>query len=438
MSVAVTIKGIHFADFHLGVDTVGPLDPVTRLNGRVMDYLDALDALKEFAYEEDIDLVLFAGDAFHRHNPDPTYVREFGDRIVALAEHCPVVLLPGNHDLPGSIDRASAVDIFDTLRVQNVVVGWDYEVHSVRSVHGTVQVVTVPYPIKQQLLTNKELRGAPGQVKAHIRDRMEAKIRKLASQVDPDLPAILLGHFSVDTALWGSEHRLMVGADASVRLSSLIEYPWDYVALGHLHNFQDLTEEIQDSSLKIPPVVYSGSLERIDFGEEHDDKGFVLFEISKETTKYEFVQTDARPYMTVEINVSRLKNQTERVVQKISKSHLKDAVVRVKVTTDSSIKVRRQDIYKAIESAGAYCIHSLNIFQEDPDVEPYRELVSEEGVPISQLPHPDALKLYLRSLGNKGKELDSLCSLGNEIIEEVQHEQERSRAGRVTRRSRGS
>ena len=45
--------------------------------------------------------------------------------------------------------------------------------------------------------------------------------------------------------------------------------PFDYVALGHLHRFQNV------NGSHFPPVVYSGSIERVDFGERKEEKGFV-------------------------------------------------------------------------------------------------------------------------------------------------------------------
>ena len=138
------LRVIHFADFHLGVDTHGPKDPETSLNGRILDFLDSLDALIDFACDEDVDLVIFAGDAFHKHSPEPTLLDLFAGRIVKLAGQCPVVLLVGNHDVPGNIDKSSALDIFDTLNVTNVIVGMNYEVHKVQTKRGMVQEGDLP------------------------------------------------------------------------------------------------------------------------------------------------------------------------------------------------------------------------------------------------------------------------------------------------------
>src|SRR3990167_1356252 len=125
------MKIIHFADFHLAIDSYGPMDPETHLNGRVMDFLYSFDTLIDFAVDEDVDIAIFAGDAFHKPSPDPTLLGLFGERIVRLSEQCPVVLVVGNHDASGNADKASALDVFATLRTPNVYVCWDYITHNI-------------------------------------------------------------------------------------------------------------------------------------------------------------------------------------------------------------------------------------------------------------------------------------------------------------------
>jgi exonuclease SbcD len=75
----------------------------------------------------------------------------------------------------------------------------------------------------------------------------------------------------------------MLGSDL-VLSGSLVKNPaFSYVALGHIHKPQDLNEGQQ------PPVVYPGSIERVDFGEAQDDKFFVIAHIqSGEATRVEW------------------------------------------------------------------------------------------------------------------------------------------------------
>src|SRR5690348_16714630 len=110
------MKLLHFADLHLGVENYGSLNPSTGLSTRVDDFLHAFDTIIDVAIVEEVDAVLFAGDAFKNRDPSPTLQRMYARRIRRLAEaQIPTVLLTGNHDLPSIMARATAIDIYQAL-----------------------------------------------------------------------------------------------------------------------------------------------------------------------------------------------------------------------------------------------------------------------------------------------------------------------------------
>ena len=115
---------LHFSDVHIGVESYGSTDPDTGLSTRLMDFLATFDEVVDFALNNSVDLVLFAGDAYKSRDPSQTHQREFARRIARLSrEGVPVFLLVGNHDLPHVASRATALDIFPTLSVPNVTIG---------------------------------------------------------------------------------------------------------------------------------------------------------------------------------------------------------------------------------------------------------------------------------------------------------------------------
>jgi exonuclease SbcD len=258
------IRLLHFADLHVGMENYGRLDSATGVNGRVLDFLHRFDELIDYGLEREVDLVIFAGDAFKTRRPNPTYQRAFARRVKRLADAgVPIVLLVGNHDLPTMAQQANSIDIFRTLDVPNVVVGWEEEVHLIETRRGPVQVAAVPYPVRQRLLSQKEYRGLSiRELDDELQTVVAKVIQAMAKQLDPDIPSVLAAHLSVSGALFGSERSVMLGRDAVVLKSVLADPAWDYVALGHIHMHQSLNGDDH------PPVVYSGSLERIDSGEE--------------------------------------------------------------------------------------------------------------------------------------------------------------------------
>ena len=103
----MSLKVVHFADVHLGVENYGRLDPQTGLSTRLTDFLGSIDTIIDTALEGAADLVLFCGDAFKTRDPSPTYQREFARRIRRLSQGgVPTVLVAGNHDVPNAVGRA--------------------------------------------------------------------------------------------------------------------------------------------------------------------------------------------------------------------------------------------------------------------------------------------------------------------------------------------
>nr|MCU0480588.1 exonuclease subunit SbcD [Anaerolineae bacterium] len=146
------IRVLHFADTHIGMENYGRIDPEYGLNSRVLDYLRRMDDMVDYAREHDVDLVIFAGDAFKTRTPNPTYQREFAHRIRALSELAPTVMLIGNHDIAPAILRASSIEIYATLAVPNVWVADEYTTQRVSTKRGDVIVGSAPYPMRARIL----------------------------------------------------------------------------------------------------------------------------------------------------------------------------------------------------------------------------------------------------------------------------------------------
>lgn len=339
------IRLLHFADVHIGMENYGGIDRNTGISSRVMDFIRRMNEIAAYAEENDADLVIFAGDAFKTRSPDPTYVREFARRIKRLSDQCPVVVLVGNHDIPSMVQKASSVEIFHTLEVGGVLVGRTDALHTVETKRGPVQVATVPYPMRQRLLGELSTRGlSVGRVDELLRQQVEMLIRNLAEQVNPDIPAVLTGHFTVSGARLGSEKDIMLGRDVAVMKSALLDPVWDYIALGHIHYHQDLNEG------SYPPIVYSGSIERIDFGEEGAPKGFCWVELARGETHYEFVELNARPFLTIRVDVRGEEDPTPAIVKAIQRHDVTEAVVRMIITAtpENEPKIRDREIVAAL------------------------------------------------------------------------------------------
>ena len=406
------MKILHFSDSHIGIDTHGSIDPETKLNIRVLDALDSLDAMIDMAVEEKVDIALFAGDAFHRHSPTQSYVNEFGRRMLRLRRQCPVVLLVGNHDMPGG-DRASALEIYKTLEVQDIIVGNKCELLKIETNSGILQVVTIPYPNRTWLDSKDVYRNSAEIVSRMLKEETALRIRNLASQVDTKLPAVMLGHFTAEGCQYSSERSAFISnSDAAVSLDELLLPVWDYVALGHVHKHQDVSKGIEG----VPPVVYAGSTDRVDFGEEKDKKGFVLIDIVNKLTSWEFIDVNARPFKTLEYHVIG-KDSTNKILDKIENvSNLEGAIVRVIITPKdelTKLSIDEGDIKELLVSKGVFWINSFTIKRPENFSE---EKNSNRSVVITtEMSRMEMVASYLRGIGKEGKDLDSLVKLYSNI-----------------------
>jgi len=385
------IRLLHFADVHIGMENYGRTDPATGLSSRVVDFLRRMDEMVAYARDHEVDLAIFAGDAFKSRNPNPTFQREFAWRIQDLAALCPVVLLVGNHDLPNIDKRASSIEIYETLRVPNTILGRDYTLLTVETKRGPVLVGTAPYPVRNHLLRDVDLphNRTIAQIDGVLGEHLDRRLQELAEEASNfDMPRILTGHFSVSGAVLGSERSVMLGRDVTVMLSTVADPVWDYVALGHIHQHQCLTLGRAD----VPPVVYSGSLERIDFGEEADKKGFVWAEVERGRARWEFVEVGCRPFVTLRVDVRRAGDPNQVVLETIARHDLRDAIVRVIITADPETDLLLQDrlIHSALLDA-----HANHVAAIQRDVERPARLrlgTSPEGLDPDQL-----LERYLSS-----------------------------------------
>ena len=401
------INVLHFADIHIGMENYGHIDSSTGINSRVLDFLRRFDEVIDYGLSHDVDLVIFAGDAFKTRDPSPTLQREFARRVKRFIDaQVPVVMLVGNHDLPAMEKKASSIDIYRTLGVPNVIIGWAEDVHIIETKRGRVQVATAPYPLRNRLLSQAEHRGKSiEELDKTLQEIVGDKIRAMAEQLDPEVPAILTGHFTVSGATYGSERSVMIGRDVAVLKSVLSDGRWDYVALGHVHKHQNLNEG------RYPAMVYPGSLERIDFGEEKEAKGFCWVELEKGNTTWQFVEVNTRPFVTINLDVREEDDPTLAAQGALVQCDVTDAIVRVNVRMrpEQDASLREKDLRAALHAADY--IAAINR-QADRDVRERLGGLSPEGMTPKQL-----LQKYLFAKGTDDDRIDLLLKHAERLFE---------------------
>jgi exonuclease SbcD len=408
---------MHFADVHFGVESYGRHDPATGMSTRLLDFRNALNSAIDIALEREVELAVFAGDAYKTRDPNQTHQREFAGCLRRLSEQgVPVLLLAGNHDIPNTRGRANSIEIFAALAGERITVLDKPAVSHVKTSRGNlVQIAAVPYLTKSMLLTKEENSGKGVQETTQaIVDRYIHTIEVLAGECteNPDLPTIFVGHFTVSSAKIGANQSTYLTNEPEVPKSKLIRPEFDYVALGHIHKYQDLNQK------QPPPVVYCGSIERIDFGERAEQKGFVLADVARGSAEYKFVPVPARPFLEIEVDTTRGKDDpTEKILKAVTKEDLKDAVVKLsyKIKSEDVSLLRDKEIRAALNDAFMVVAIHKDIVREG---ESLRSNVLTESLDPMQ-----ALASYLETRETLKSRKDELLAYAKSLWDELEAEE---------------
>ena len=350
------ITFVHTADVHFGMENYGRIDPKTGIHTRLLDFEKAFSFCVDHAIAKKVDFFLFSGDAYKTANPSPTQQRLMMRCLLRLyTAGIPVVIVVGNHDNPLSFGKANSLDVFGDLPLEGFHVISKPTTLKLETKNGPVQIVGIPWPTRNSIAMNKHLLKTGAEITQYISQAVATIIQDSAKKLDPKIPAVLSGHLTVSSGIFsGSEKRAIYGTDPILLPSQLAIEPFDYVGLGHLHRYQNLNPN------GYPAIVYSGSIERIDFGERKEDKGFCVVTIEKKgKTHHQFIKTPARPFIQLEVKLKPDANQTEQILTELGKKDVTGAVVKIIYHLPSG---KKDDVdLKAIQRACADAMYVVGI-----------------------------------------------------------------------------
>jgi len=298
--------------------------------------------------------------------------------------------------------------------VKNVYVSNRPQLYSIPTSSGKVQIVSLPWLRRSALLTKDETKNLTfAQLNQRLQQALTSVIEVKAQELNPKLPAILAAHVWVSGAKVGSESSMTIGQEHALMLSNVAHPAFDYVALGHIHRHQVLNQN--------PPVVYAGSLERLDFSEAEDDKGFYLVEVEpdgeagKRQVSFDFHQLTGRHFFTINVDIdSADADPTATVLKAIAEQQdeVRDAIVRLSISLPAEFEgqLRDNDIRHALSEAHYFAI------AKDIKRESRLRLGGRAAEEISPL---DALKTYLESRNDISPERAKLLlEYGEKLIQE--------------------
>lgn len=407
MSKQKPIRLLHFADAHIDMSNYGRHDPQTALPIRVMDFLHALDQIIECALEEKVDLVLFAGDAYKDRNPQPTFQREWGKRIMRLSQAgIPTVLLVGNHDVSPASGRAHTLHEFHTLAVPHIHVADNITLLKPEQLGLPVQIITIPWVSRHALMSREEMAHKEvNEVLIALEERVSELIRRHIETADPDLPLLLMAHASVQGAKYGSERAVMLGQELVLSPALLRDGRLDYVALGHIHQHQSL------NGAEHPPIIYPGSIERIDFGEAHEAKGFVMAQIERGKATWKFRKLDIRRFIDLKVEPTAAEKFMLEIMAALpSPEEVAETISRLQLTypRDWESLLDEPLLHEHFARALSFQIQKHRLAEKRARL--------GDAAAIETLSPLELLNLYWQSVGIEGTDAAALHALAQQIL----------------------
>ena len=268
------MKIIHTSDWHIG--------KIVNEYSMIDDQKYILNKLIELIDEENIDVLMIAGDVYDRSIPPVEAVELLNETLSKLIidRNVSVMIISGNHDSGERLSFGSKI-----LEKQGLyIAGSDDKLYKkvvLRDNNQNVNFYLVPYKdpaLTKKLLNNKEIRSH--------NDAMIAVIDKIKEELNENEINILIGHGYVtmkrEEAIEGNDHKYEVAEletseserPLSIGGTDLIDgnifKDFDYVALGHLHSRQRIGRET---------MRYSGSLLKYSFSEVKQKKSVAVLDL---------------------------------------------------------------------------------------------------------------------------------------------------------------
>jgi exonuclease SbcD len=383
------------SDIHFGSgESHGRVNAQSGLNVRFEDFVAALRKAVDFSIEKEVDLFLFSGDAYKNASPEPIYQKHFASELKRLsAKGIKTVLVVGNHDQILRSTSSHSMSVFQSLEVPGMLTVDRPVLERIDTKSGAVQLVGLPHVTRHQMLTLEKYSSLPSSaIDRVLIENVTDILRGFYDRLDPELPTVVTAHMSVDTALAGIEQELLIGYTLTFPCEIFVDSRIDYVALGHIHKHQ----VVRTCN---PLIVYAGSLERIDFGEEREDKGFVHLELERGKVSHQFHSINPRPFVTVDLDLTGEDEPMEKLMKKLSQAAVPGCVLRLRYKLNQEqLNLIDEDLLRQ------QAAHALSIrFQ--PEIVPSQKRARLPQLTESSVASPMvALETYLDEVAPDRKE----------------------------------
>lgn len=289
---------------------------------RFADTLRCLDFIIEDGAAQRVDVWTVGGDLSGTvvpHVPSPTELDALAERFQRLADHAPLVVIPGNHD------EIDAIRILGRLKARHPIT-----VPERPCVHQAIPglaLFALPFPSKRWAVGAGAINGPMETQKQAMEDAIRGILAHWRLEAvrlrDAGLVTFGLMHLNIATSILGGGE-ILINREVELSRHDLMELGFDGGGLSHIHEMQEMA----------PGWWFAGPPCAQNFGERSDNKGYLLFDLEKpgETARVTPRYTPARRLVTVRAEWGCVDGRWEWVAEDIPEpAVLADADVRLLV-----------------------------------------------------------------------------------------------------------
>ncbi len=320
-------------DVHEGINFGFRINPETGLSERVLDVHNNFARTAQFAIDNKSKLFVVLGDLFDRTHVSPIFREMIRRDVIEPLKDAgiPIWILAGNHDQPRG-KKGTSIDDFrgyphvnvyrkpavETLEISGKSVGClivPY-MHPTQIAEMVLEKFGKETPIEQTFILGQEL----------LKQWLQKKVKELDVDFKP-----LFAHYYVEGArLRETPYPEVLPGEFSFRKDMIPDV--DLAVFGHIHLHQ--TMHIGGAE-----VVYCGAVERIDWGEKEDEKGFIVVSPFDER-KWRFEKLPTRDMLKVKVEVSR-GNPMQKILGAIP--DVTGKLVRLEIEIDEGLRSKVVD-----------------------------------------------------------------------------------------------
>ncbi|MBP3966195.1 exonuclease SbcCD subunit D [Paenibacillus lignilyticus] len=276
---------LHTADWHFGRSLEG--------RSRLEEQAAFVDELASLVKDEEIDLVLLAGDVYDSVNPPAAAEQLFYEAVARLADggKRTIAVIAGNHDHPERVSASAPLAARSGIRLVGMPTDQPIIVDVARTGEQAV-IAALPYPSESRLRELLSEATDEALLRTAYSERVGRLMTQLGGAFRHDTVNLAMSHIYVLGGLeTDSERPIQIGGAYTVDPSAL-RIGAQYVALGHLHRPQRVAG---DETMR-----YSGSPLAYSFSEAGQAKSVTVFdaEPGKAVVPQEILLSSGKPLVS--------------------------------------------------------------------------------------------------------------------------------------------